>query len=164
MARSMAPLRLNGTVFAHLCVIVAIASVWMPLTGLVRCDSGFLKRSGGDRMLDSGGGGMSGGDGGFPPGLTDSDGQVGNSARFRRALSQEKVSLLSSSFVLKGDAAHNQAMVHWTGENSSVSSLSCPALWRCTVVSPIQPTAQPCGIPSRNKFIVLAAGYCTHTL
>lgn len=66
---------------------------------------------------------LGGGGGGSPLG---SDAR-GTSARLRRALSRDKqLSLLSSSFVLKGDATHNQAMVHWTGENSSVSTLTPP--------------------------------------
>lgn len=34
---------------------------------------------------------------------------------------QEELKLTSSTFALTGDSAHNQAMVHWSGQNSSVS-------------------------------------------
>lgn len=39
---------------------------------------------------------------------------------------QEELKVNSSTFALTGDSSHNQAMVHWSGHNSSVSDLLCP--------------------------------------
>ncbi|XP_054865805.1 VPS10 domain-containing receptor SorCS1 isoform X3 [Amphiprion ocellaris] len=57
---------------------------------------------------------------------------------------QEELKLNSSTFALAGDSAHNQAMVHWSGQNSSVilmltklfdfnlNSVTESSLWRST--------------------------------
>ncbi|KAM4612416.1 VPS10 domain-containing receptor SorCS1 [Polymixia lowei] len=57
---------------------------------------------------------------------------------------QEELKLTSSTFALTGDSSHNQAMVHWSGQNSSVilmltklfdfnlNSVTESSLWRST--------------------------------
>ncbi|XP_052457530.1 VPS10 domain-containing receptor SorCS2 isoform X1 [Carassius gibelio] len=114
-------------VLAHLYLAVVFACAWMSLFGPISCHTGVInQRDVLDRGLDIRGGHANGRDEALISAHSRGDysgdpgGPVMGVPRVRRASTPEKVSLLSSSFVLKGDAAHNQAMVHWTGENSSV--------------------------------------------
>ncbi|XP_028657717.1 VPS10 domain-containing receptor SorCS2 [Erpetoichthys calabaricus] len=112
MAQSGASLSPKGTLSAHLCGALALLVAWISGLGALRSDSVVFKRSLGEASFTGNDGALWGSDA--------EDGTGSAAVRLRKSLSQEKVSLLSSSFVLKGDATHNQAMVHWTGENSSV--------------------------------------------
>ncbi|KAK5866350.1 hypothetical protein PBY51_020548 [Eleginops maclovinus] len=50
----------------------------------------------------------------------------GEERRGAGAPRHEELKVNSTTFALTGDSSHNQAMVHWSGQNSSVSDFLCP--------------------------------------
>ncbi|RMC11405.1 hypothetical protein DUI87_11524 [Hirundo rustica rustica] len=69
----------------------------------------------------------------------------GGAARF----GLEELRLASTTFALAGDSAHNQAMVHWSGHNSSIRRLYFPNL--ATMVKSVQRGKQGETRDTRNQ-------------
>lgn len=76
-------------------------------------------------------------------------------ARGERSLrwSKEELQLTSSTFALSGDSAHNQAMVHWSGQNSSVSLIT---LLLSEALGRFQPPSTMSILSSKKVFQVVA--------